>query len=251
MRFAVLAAAAGLLALAGCTPTPKSVDTYFPLGTGHAWTYRVSNAGRPDSILRFEIKGEETGDRGERRFLLDESGSRYYLRHGDVMGYSVSPGIWTIFLDGPLKRGHRFDGARADFSGFRVVGEVTPTPAPDATPPAMRTVESSGYKLVTATGRKITVPAGIFDDCLEVTHIAGPTTGVKYFAPRIGMVFAEAWSVHPVTQERSLITRQELVHYRVGGRSGGTPPSAPIDAAASRTSTTAGAASAATPTDTP
>jgi hypothetical protein len=210
-----------MLALGACTPRPTPVD-YFPLGVGHDWLYRISAPGKDTRLLQFKIVREAPGDRGETRFLLDESGSRYYLRHGDLVAYSISPDIWTIFLSGPLKRGSRFDGALAVFEDFAEPPEGAPSPTPPAGPPVMRTVASSGYKVVTETGRRITVPAGDFDDCLEVTHLAGPTTGVKYFAPGVGMVFAEAWFVDPDTKVRALLTRQELVGYRIAGRTGGS-----------------------------
>lgn len=210
-----------LLALSACTPRSTPQD-YFPLGVGHDWLYQVTSPGREPSLLRFHIVSEAAGDRGERRFLLDDSGSRFYLRHGDVVAYSISPDIWTVFLSGPLTRGSRFDGAVAVIEDFteRPEGEPTPTPRPGLA--AMQRVKSSGYKTVTETHRKVTVPAGEFSDCLEVTHVAGAMSGVKYFAPGVGMVFAEAWFEDPKTKARSLITRQELVGYRIAGRTGGS-----------------------------
>lgn len=206
-----------------CTPSqhPRGNAEYFPLGAGHYWVYRVTRPELEPTKLEFRIEKETSGDRGEQRYHLDESGNRFYLRHGETIAYSVSPDIWTVFLDGPLVRGGRFDGARASYEGFNVVGEPTPTAAPDATPVPMRKVASAGYKLVTATNRRVTVPAGKFADCLEVTHVSHPTIGVKYFAPGIGMVFAEAWMEDPTTGKRTLVTRQELVEYHIAGRTGG------------------------------
>lgn len=216
-----LAAAVALLGLGACTPRTKSSPAdYFPLAVGHDWVYRVQSQGT-SRLLQFHIVGEAAGDRGETRFLLDETGSRYYLRHGDVVGYSISPDIWTIFLSGPLTRGARFDGALAVVVDYTEPPEGAPSPTPPQGPPPMQIVKSSGYKLVTETNRKISVPAGDFADCLEVTHVAGPTTGVKYFAPGVGLVFAEAWFEDPQSKKRSLVSRQELVGYRVGARTGG------------------------------
>lgn len=206
-------AALALVAASACTPRSKPQD-YFPLGVGHDWIYEVSTPGQPPRLLEFHILREAPGDRGETRFFLDASEKRYYVRHGDVVAYSISPGIWTVFLSGPLTRGSTFDGALAVFEDF--------TPRSEDAPREMRRVASSGSKEVTETKRRISVPAGEFKDCLEVTHTAGATTGVKYFAPGVGMVFAEAWFDDPRTKTRSLITRQELVGYRIGGRAGGT-----------------------------
>lgn len=218
-----------VLALAGatglaCAPSqqqPRGVSDYFPLGTGHHWVYRVTRPDLAPHRLEFRIRSESLGDRGERRFHLDESGERYYLRHGKTVAYSVSPGIWTVFLDGPLRNGRRFDGARATYAGFTVEGEPVTPVQPDATPVPMKKVPTAGYKLVTATNRRVTVPAGTFENCLEVTHVALPTIGVKYFAPGVGMVYAEAWLDDRQGGTRTLITRQELVEYHVAGRSGG------------------------------
>lgn len=215
-------ATVALLALSGCTTRPGTPVDYFPLGVGHDWLYQVTAPGRDPRLLQFHIVSEAAGDRGETRFLLDDSGTRYYLRHGQMVAYSISPDIWTVFLAGPLTRGSRFDGAVAVVPDFTERPEGEPTPTPQTGFEAMRTVKSSGYKTVTETRRSITVPAGKFTDCLEVTHFAGATTGVKYFAPGVGMVFAEAWFEDEKTKERSLITRQELVGYRITGRTGGT-----------------------------
>lgn len=219
----LFAAVAFLTSVAGCSPRPastKPVD-YFPLATGHEWLYRVMQPAEPDRLLQFRIVGEAAGDRGETRFLLDNSGSRFYLRHGDVVGYSISPDIWTIFLSGPVARGNRFDGALAAVADFRETPDGEARPASEDLPP-MQILKSSGYKTITEVGKKISVPAGTFVDCVEVSHFAGHTMGVKYFAPRVGMVFAEAWFVDPETQERSRISTQELIGYRVGKSAGGS-----------------------------
>lgn len=218
-----LVAAAALLAVSACTPRPKAKPgDYFPLAVGYDWIYRVSQPGADPRLLQFHIVSEATGDRGETRFLLDDTGSRYYLRHGDVVGYSISPDIWTIFLAGPLSQGKRFDGAMAVVVDYSEPPEDGATPTPPKGPPPMRIVKSSGYKTVTELHKKVTVPAGTFVDCVEVTHFAGPTTGKKYFAPGVGMVFAEAWFVDAETQERSLVSTQELVAYHLGDLSGGS-----------------------------
>lgn len=221
MKGALLAAV--LLSAAACTP-PRAKGTpgdYFPLAVGHEWLYRVTQPGAPARLLHFRIVGEKTGDRGETRFLLDDTGSRFYLKQGDVLGYSISPDIWTIFLSGPVVRGHRFDGALAVIVDYAEPPEGAATPTPPKGPAPMQIVKSSGYKLITETKRAISVPAGDFADCVEVTHLAGPTTGVKYFAPDIGLVFAEAWYEDTKTKSRSMVSKQELIGYRLGARAGG------------------------------
>lgn len=231
--FPALFFAFALAAIAGCNRQSRDVNDFFPLEVGHDWVYEVTSANKETSTLEFHILGQATGDRGEKRYFLDEDKSRFYVRHGDVIAYSISPDIWTVFLSGPLRKGNKFDGGLAtDEPLFVHDATVSPVATPGGVPPPpqMYAVKSAGYKLVTAVNRKITVPAGSFEDCLEVTHLAGPTTGVKYFAPGIGMVYAEAYFDNPKTGTRSLVTRQQLSYYRVGGKEGGSLPArtAPI-----------------------
>lgn len=215
---------------AACTQRqPQGPTEFFPLGVGYDWVYDVTKGtDREKSSLQFHIVDEALGDRGEKRFFLDEKKNRYYVQHGDVIAYSVTPEIWTIFLAGPLRQGSKFDGGRA-------IDMMAASPGPNAPPLAMHTLKSSGYKLVTALDRTIEVPAGTFSGCMEVTHVAGYTTGVKYFAPGVGMVFAEAFFDNPRTKKRELITRQELVYYRVGSKEGGSRPQSPAKSAAADT----------------
>lgn len=202
----MIGAAALAAALAGGCMKPKAVDDYFPLAVGNRWDWAlVSTTG--DRTVTQEIVEIRTGTDGV-RYLLDESGVRYYVRDARGIAISIEPGIWSVLISAPLVVGARFDGARAEGIAF---GENGNPPGPND--PRVKPVASAGYKVVTGFDRSVTVPAGTFEGCLEVTHVAGPVTGVKYFAPQVGLVLSQSWVERQGV--RSRMTRQELISYEV------------------------------------
>lgn len=198
-------AALAAIGAGGCVK-PKAVDDFFPLAVGNRWNWALV-AATGDRPVSQEIVEVRTGADGM-RYLLDRSGVRYYVRDADGVALSIEPGIWSLLIQSPLTLGARFDGARSEGMSFGEGGN--PAPPND---PVVRHVPSAGYKVVTGFDRTITVPAGTFEGCLEVTHVAGPVIGVKYFAPQVGLVLSESWiERHGV---RSRMTRQELVSYEI------------------------------------
>ena len=231
-RIAGAAIAAAALVSGGCVGVHRAkVDDYFPLAVGDEWTYEQMDAhGRRAETVR--IVSTSVGDRGETRFALEGPSARYYVRDRvhDVLAIAVAPGIWTVLLQGPLELGTRFLGGLTTNEGFTVNGESDPDlPAQRADQP-MLPIRAEGYKIVTSFERSVTVPAGTFPRCVEVSHVAGTVVGVKYFAPHVGLVLSEAWVEDRFHGTRSMIARQALTSYRLSapdaegkGKAGNSP----------------------------
>jgi len=204
MRAAVLAFV--LLLVAGCAPKARTTGTYFPLQEGNVWTYDMVGPHGPQK-LEFRVVRVEPGSDGM-RYLLDDAGRRYYVKRGESIAISVAPGIWTVLLDGPLRLGKRFDGGVSEGIVPNTVGD------PEAkNDPRIRPIPSAGYKVITAFDRKVTVAAGTFERCLEVTHVAGAIVGIKLYAPGVGLVLSESWLERGGKRVKQ--TRQELTSYQV------------------------------------
>lgn len=199
-----------------CVRKPRTVDGYFPLAVGNAWVYSLHALGA-ERGLEFEVRGRQEATDGT-RYLLDDAGTHYYLRDASGVSVSITPGIWTVLLDGPLTLGRRFDGGRT--TGIDLFEAGVPVGNENT---ALRPIKSSGYKVITAFDRTVVVPAGTFEDCLEVTHVAGPILGVKYFAPGVGLVLGESWTIREDGM-RVRTTRQELLWYRIGNETSGNRP---------------------------
>lgn len=212
-------AASTLLSLAGCAHAPpRDLDTYLPLAVGNEWVYDQTGIGGHKTET-LKIVSTSVGDRGETRYHVDASGEHFYVRdpHAGLIAYSVSVGIWSIFLRNPLTLGARYDAGLTTNEGFHEVepdGRIVPTMTAQRPDQAMLPIPQSGYKVVTGFDRAVTVPAGSFHHCLEVTHLAGNIVGVKYFAPHVGMVLSEAWLDRGGS--RSLFSRRALTSFRVG-----------------------------------
>ncbi|HVO32054.1 MAG TPA: hypothetical protein VMV18_15020 [bacterium] len=207
------------LASTGCFHHDRrGVDSWMPLAVGNEWTYEQSGMKTLAASQTFRIVREAPGDRGEERFFVGDSPESYYVRDPSrqIVGFASSTGIWAVYLRGPLALGERFEGGLTTNEGFHVVGEETPFLVAQRPDQDMLPVASQGYKLVTSFDRSVTVPAGTFTHCLEVTHIAGPIVGVKYFAPRVGLVLSEGWV--EIRGQRQMISRQALTAYRIANQ---------------------------------
>lgn len=205
--------AVSALAQAGCAHRRPSVDTYFPLAVGNEWTYDVVVGAAGTRSETFRITSQKPGDRGETRYELDGVENRYYVRAPELVALAVSVGIWTVMLRGPLDLGRRFSGGLTSNEGFHVIGETEDAILAQRVDQEMLPIPQSGYKVVTSLSREVTVPAGIFHDCLEISHVAGTVVGVKYFAPRVGLVMSEAWVERD--GKRSMLSRQVLTRYHL------------------------------------
>ncbi len=190
----------------GCAPKAPHAGSYFPLKQGNEWSYEmVGPFGNRNLEFRVvSVKEEADGV----RYLLDDTGERYYVQRGDSIAISVSPGIWSILIEGPLTLGKRFDGGRSEGLALALPGEPE-----EKNDPRLRPIAASGYKVVTGLDRRVTVPAGTFRRCLEITHVAGPIIGVKLFAPGVGLVLSESWVERDGKRVRQ--SRQALTKYQV------------------------------------
>ena len=204
------------LSASACVHPRHDVGTYFPLEIGNRWTYEVSGVNPRTDVV--EILAIQKGDRGETRYVLsgsktEEGGARVYIRAEELVAMSVSAGIWSVYISGPLELGHRFSGAVTTNEGFHVEGETESVFVAQRPDQEMVPVREAGYKVVTSFDRSVTVPAGTFTGCLEVAHLVGTIVGVKYFAPQVGLVLSEAWNEDRAHHRRSLVSRQALTAY--------------------------------------
>jgi hypothetical protein len=134
-----------------------SLEAYYPLAVGNRWTYALNGAA--DKPVEVSIVKEEGG------YFHDSRGSR--LAH-DAFG--LRDGDKRYLLRGPLEVGRTWT--------------------------SIVSVSSTERYRITATGVPCTVPAGEFQDCVEVegrTRGAGERVlAVHYtFAPRVGLVRIE------------------------------------------------------------
>lgn len=174
-----------------------AVTQYFPLATGNRWVYEVQDRtdGASPAAEQWEITREAQG-----AYVLR-------IRHSDLPtgGFEESfiptnDGIKRVaretkdkdhppfFLKGPLRIGTTWE-------------------------------DDDGTYDITAVDKTVTVPAGTFAHCLEVTNLrrGGKATVTTLYAPGVGVVQREetfpiiegSGSFHPQRQDKALLRLRE------------------------------------------
>ena len=139
----------------GCASTPRSGGTnaaaaYAPLAVGHSWSYKVTPG--PDEPQTVKIVSRD--DQG---YFVDDKGGRMAPRSDGIYD-----GQRFLLLE-PLAIGTKWTAVVA--------------PGPQAPKDAAGVTER--YE-ITATDVVVTVPAGTFNDCIEVQakqSVMDPTSG--------------------------------------------------------------------------
>jgi hypothetical protein len=173
----ILAIVACLLQGAALTHADPSLSTYFPLAIGNRWEYElVGRSDDPSEVDTNEIETWEITNQKEKTFTLHIFA---YKERGTGFDEFIAPssnGLQRItakekekgkrdaqprfFLKKPLEIGTRWENA-------------------------------DGWYEITATDETITVPAGTFEHCIEVTNKSGTgrVTIVSIYAPGVGVVY--------------------------------------------------------------
>jgi hypothetical protein len=154
----VVVAACAALALAGCATAGSSSSSsssaarggpfareYIALGVGNAWTYRVQPAPAGHDTDTVTLVSQD--DRG---FFVDNHGGKLQVRSDGIFDGT------RFLLEDPLDEGHAWIAI-----------------------PSAQVVEH--YK-ITHVGQSVVVPAGTFEDCVEVQaeqETQNPATGQR------------------------------------------------------------------------
>jgi hypothetical protein len=160
--------------LAGCSEPPG--NSYFPLESGHQWTYRLSSEWENNTVERETVvlsnqgrdRSLESGSAWRRR---SDSGLDYWLRADDTGIYRVGsksdldadpkPDAQPRYvLKAPIAVGTRWQASTTTYL-LRRRNEF---------PPEIRHSHPTVPMFYTldAVGQKVETPAGVFDDCLRV-----------------------------------------------------------------------------------
>lgn len=146
---------AGVALVVGCASTPKSggdnaAAAFAPLAVGHSWSYKVTPG--PDEPQTVKIVSRD--DKG---YFVDDKGGRMAPRSDGIYD-----GQRFLLLE-PLAVGTKW-------SAVVPAGPQAPVGAPGVT---------EHYEII-ATDAVVTVPAGTFNDCIEVQakqSVTDPTSG--------------------------------------------------------------------------
>ena len=174
-----------------------SISHYFPLSTGNRWVYEVQDRtdGAPPAEEHWEVISEEQG-----AFVLR-------IRHSDL----PTGGFEESFI--PTNEGIK-----------RVAAETKDKEHPPFVlkgPVQVGTTweDDDGTYEITALDKTITVPAGTFYQCLEVTNRrrGGKATVLTLYAPGVGVVQREetfpiiegSGSFHPQRQDKAVMRLRE------------------------------------------
>lgn len=194
MLSSFVAAALALLTVTACATTSQNGTTsglrakdYVPLAVGNRWEYRVTPA--PPDKPTDQVEIVEVDDKG---FFVDNRGGRLAPRTDGVFDGQ------RFLLQEPVEVGH----------------EWLAVPEPNA-------VEK--FK-ISAVGTSAKVPAGSFEDCVEVEatqEMRHPRTGERAtmtmtwtYAPGVGLVKAVG-RVAPGEQPPQVTMTMELVSFDV------------------------------------
>lgn len=191
----------GLLVLGGLTPAARTEDTavsqYFPLAVGNRWVYELQDRtdGAPPVVEYWDVLREENG-----AFVLRTRQSELTTGGFEEFFLPASEGIKRFaaetqhkddppfFLKGPLQVGATWN-------------------------------DEDGTYEITALDTVVTVPAGTFAHCLEVTNRrkGGKATAVTLYALGVGVVRREeifpiiegSGTFYPQRQDKALLQLRE------------------------------------------
>jgi hypothetical protein len=179
-----------------------SVSRYFPLAIGNRWVYEVQDRmdGAPPAEERWEVIREDQGafvlrirqsdlttGGFEESFLPVVDGIKRFTRETKDTEHP------PFFLKGPLRVGATWK-------------------------------DEDGRYEITALNKTVTVPAGVFTQCLEVANRrkGGKATIITLYAPGVGVVQREetfpiiegSGSFYPQRQDKAILRLRE---WRFGG----------------------------------
>jgi hypothetical protein len=188
---------------------------YFPLAVGNRWVYESS-------------EGTETAPAVESWEVISQRDHTFVVRIQQP--FVTTEGVTEYFVSAP-------DGI-GQVSG--AVGSQEPRPsAPRFFLKAPLTAGASwkngdGRYAITAVGEPVTVPAGSFTDCIEVTRwsTGGTATVITLYAPGVGMVQREErfqilggiGGFDTPQQGRTVLRLKEWTVKGAGGRDPGAAP---------------------------
>lgn len=212
------AALAAIALLAACSDRPAG-DRLFPLGEGHAWSYRVTTVIDEDgtsqrSVHEVRNRGRDTfdGEPAWRRRTLD--GNDYWLRVDET-------GIYRVASKNALDVAPRADADRRYVLRLPIaVGtrwEASTLPyvlaRTNELPHALKHVVqplSMAYR-IDALDERVEVPAGRFEGCVRVAGTAlirlysdelrqwreSPLNTLEWYCPAVGLVRLERQEPSP------------------------------------------------------
>jgi hypothetical protein len=174
-----------------------SVSHYFPLSTGNRWVYEVQDRadGAPPTEEYWEVTREEQGayvvrvrpsdlttGGFEESFIPTSEGVKRFARETKDKDHP------PFFLKGPLQLGTVWE-------------------------------DDDGTYEITALDKTVTVPAGTFSHCMEVTNRrkGGKATVITLYAPGVGVVQREetfpiiegSGSFYPERQDKAVMRLRE------------------------------------------
>lgn len=194
----VVMAVLGILTISPLVQADDSpLSQYFPLAIGNRWVYEVQDRadGAPPTEEYWEVTREEQGalvlrirpselttGGFEESFISTNEGIQRFTRETKDKEHP------PFFLKGPLQVG-------------------------------MTWQDEDGEYEITAVDKTVTVPAGAFSRCLEVTNRrkGGKATVITLYAPGVGVVQREetfpiiegSGSFHPQRQDKAVMRLQE------------------------------------------
>ncbi len=143
---------------------------YFPLAEGNRWVYE-SSEGTPDAPA---VESWQVVRQAANAFVVEIH----------QPSFNSATGVEEVFVATPAGVGRRaVEPAAAQPQFFLkapfVVGTKWETP--------------DGQYEISAVDKTVTVPAGTFTNCLEVTHtsLGDAITVISHYAPGVGMVFRD------------------------------------------------------------
>lgn len=174
-----------------------SIAHYFPLSPGNRWVYEVQDRtdGAPPTEEYWEVTREEQGayvlrirpsdlptGGFEESFIPTSEGVKRFTRETKDKGHP------PFFLKGPVQIGTVWE-------------------------------DDDGTSEITAVNKTVTVPAGTFSHCVEVTNRrkGGKATVITLYAPGVGVVQREetfpiiegSGSFYPQRQDKAVIRLRE------------------------------------------